>query len=97
MMCIIYESYGIGCADIVCIICTYILCYGGRDPYCTGGVRRQCYINISGGRDRYDTGGGGRQGIYHISGGRDPYCTGGVRRWCYDIHICVTLQIIENE
>ena len=24
MMCIIYESYKIECADIVCIICTYI-------------------------------------------------------------------------
>jgi len=65
MMCIIYESYGIGCADIVCIICTYILCYGGRDPYCTGGGRRRCYINISGGRDRYGTG-GGEDGVYII-------------------------------
>jgi len=32
-----------------------------------------------------------------ILGGRDPYCTGGVRRRCYDIHIFVSLQIIENK
>ena len=67
-----------------------------KGPYCTGGVRRRCYINISEGRDRYGTGGEGRRGIYHISE-RDLYCTGGVRRRCYDIHIFATLQMIENE
>ena len=61
MMCMMYESYGIGCADIV-LLYMYTLCYGGRDPYCTGGVRRRCYINISGGRDRYGTGEGGKTG-----------------------------------
>ena len=40
-----YESYEIGCADIV-LLYIYTLCYGGRDPYCTGGVRRRCYIYI---------------------------------------------------
>ena len=62
-----------------------------------GGVRRRCYIHISGGRDRYNTEGGERWGIYHILGGRDPHCTGGVRRRCYDIHIFVSLQMIENK
>jgi len=38
-----YESYEIGCADIV-LLYIYTLCCGGRDPYCTGGVRRRCYI-----------------------------------------------------
>ena len=45
MMCMMYESYEIGCADIV-LLYMYTLCYGGRDPYCTGGVRRRCYIYI---------------------------------------------------
>jgi len=67
MMCIIYESYEIGCADIVCILCgyTYILYIGGRDPYCTGGVRRRCYINI------YLEEGAGRE---PVGGGRRCYC-----------------------
>ena len=76
MMCIIYESYEIGCVDIVCIyMYIYILYNGGRDPYCTGGVQRRSYINIyleEGTGTAPEE--GGRRGIYHISGGRDPYC-----------------------
>jgi len=50
------------------------LCYGGRDPYGTGVVRRRCYMLLC---------------MYILCyGGRDPYCTGGVRRRCY-IHIYI--------
>ena len=42
MVCMMYESYGIRRTDMV-LLCIYTLCYGGRDPYCTGGVRRRCY------------------------------------------------------
>jgi len=45
MVCMIYESYEIECTDMV-LLCMYTLCYGGRDPYFTGGVRRRCYIYI---------------------------------------------------
>ena len=41
--CYLHECMHIGIYTYVCYI---YLCNGGRDPYCTGGVRRRCHIYI---------------------------------------------------
>jgi len=70
---------------------------GGRDPYGTGGVRRRCYIYRVGRKGPVWHGRSAKTVLYVVLGGRDLYGTGGVRRRCYDIHIIVSLHMIENE
>ena len=77
MMCMMYKSYGIGCADIV-LLYIYLYTYIWRKGPVWHGRSAKTVL-------------------YIILGGRDLYGTGGVRRRCYDIHIIVSLQMIENE
>jgi len=80
---------------VIVLLCMYTLCYGGRDPYGTGGVRRRCYVYIIlGGRDPYGTGGVRRR--CYISYWEEG--TRMARAECEDGAIIIaSLQMIENE
>jgi len=96
-MCMIYESYEIGCVGYCVVIYVHIV-LRRKGPVWHGRSAKTvlCIYHI-GRKGPVWHGRSAKTVLYIILGGRDPYGTGGVRRRCYDIHIIASLQMIENE
>ena len=92
-----YESYEIGCVDYCVAIYVHIVLRRKGPVWHGRSAKTMQYLNHIGRKGPVWHGRSAKTVLYIILGERDPYGTGGVRRRCYDIHIFVSLQMIENK